>query len=130
MERVRRHERNRRAGALTFMTYLITFSCYGTHLHGDERGSIDRRHKGALARARGPEPALEAFERTEMPQPAYFLDERRRAIVLQAIRDACLRRNWDLCAVHIRTEHLHAVCRLMLPRRVSHNNSRRTAARR
>ena len=24
--------------------YLITFRCYGTWLHGDERGSIDRFH--------------------------------------------------------------------------------------
>jgi hypothetical protein len=23
--------------------YLITFCCYGTWLHGDERGSVDRR---------------------------------------------------------------------------------------
>jgi len=25
------------------LAYLITFRCYGTWLHGDERGSIDRR---------------------------------------------------------------------------------------
>ena len=24
--------------------FLITFRCYGTWLHGDERGSIDRGH--------------------------------------------------------------------------------------
>ncbi|HEX4135855.1 MAG TPA: hypothetical protein VHY84_14670 [Bryobacteraceae bacterium] len=26
------------------MRYFITFSCYGLHLHGDESGSVDRRH--------------------------------------------------------------------------------------
>jgi hypothetical protein len=26
------------------MTYLITFFCYGAHLHGDERGTVDRHH--------------------------------------------------------------------------------------
>ena len=26
------------------LAYLITFRCYGTWLHGDERGSIDRFH--------------------------------------------------------------------------------------
>jgi hypothetical protein len=26
------------------MTYLITFACYGCHLHGEERGSVDRKN--------------------------------------------------------------------------------------
>ena len=26
------------------MTYLITFACYGCHLHGSESGSVDREH--------------------------------------------------------------------------------------
>ena len=26
------------------LAFLITFRCYGTWLHGDERGSIDRRN--------------------------------------------------------------------------------------
>jgi len=26
------------------VTYLITFACYGSHLHGDESGSVDRNH--------------------------------------------------------------------------------------
>src|SRR6266446_4923630 len=26
------------------VTYLITFACYGCHLHGSESGSVDREH--------------------------------------------------------------------------------------
>jgi hypothetical protein len=26
------------------VTHLITFACYGCHLHGDESGSVDREH--------------------------------------------------------------------------------------
>jgi hypothetical protein len=26
------------------LAHLITFRCYGTWLHGDERGSVDRAH--------------------------------------------------------------------------------------
>ena len=26
------------------MIYLVTFACYGCHLHGDESGSVDRNH--------------------------------------------------------------------------------------
>ncbi len=28
--------------------FLITFRCYGTWLHGDERGSVDRRYYNRL----------------------------------------------------------------------------------
>ena len=30
--------------SVTFVTYLITFACYGWHLHGDPFGSIDPAH--------------------------------------------------------------------------------------
>jgi hypothetical protein len=26
------------------LAYLITFRCYGTWVHGDDRGSMDRKH--------------------------------------------------------------------------------------
>ena len=29
--------------------YLVTFRCYGTWLHGDERGSFDRHHRVCFA---------------------------------------------------------------------------------
>src|SRR6266446_2234497 len=35
------------------LAYLITFRCYGTWLHGDERGSMDRKRNGAVARPCG-----------------------------------------------------------------------------
>jgi hypothetical protein len=28
----------------TPLAYFITFTCHGTWLHGDERGSVDRGH--------------------------------------------------------------------------------------
>ena len=31
---------------VTSMTYLITFACYGCHLHGEETGSVDPAHNG------------------------------------------------------------------------------------
>jgi hypothetical protein len=30
------------------LAYLITFRCYGTWLHGDDRGSVDREHNVPL----------------------------------------------------------------------------------
>ena len=31
---------------LGFVVYLLTFCCYGTHLRGDEKGSVDRAREG------------------------------------------------------------------------------------
>ena len=37
--------------------YLITFRCYGTWLHGDERGSVDRFHNWYGTPTFSPNPA-------------------------------------------------------------------------
>jgi REP element-mobilizing transposase RayT len=91
------------------MTYLITFSCYGSHLHGDERGSVDRFHNVVGALARPSEPALRRFERREMNEEPYLLDKNRREIVLHAIVDVCVFRGWELLAAHVRQNHVHVV---------------------
>ena len=91
------------------MTYLITFTCYGCHLHGDERGSVDRQHNlpGSplvKADARGV-----LTERHLMDQPPYLMDERCRQAVLAAIVDRCAQQRWELLAAHVRTNHVHLV---------------------
>ena len=57
------------------VTYLITFACYGTHLHGDESGSVDRRHNQPGSRAIDADPGRAALERRLMNQLPYALDE-------------------------------------------------------
>ena len=91
------------------LTYLITFGCYGTHLHGDDRGSVDRRHNQPGTRVMAPDDRLIAAERYLMDQPADRLDAQRRDIELNAIRKTCEHRGWTLLAAHVRTEHVHAV---------------------
>ncbi len=93
----------------TCVTYFITFSCYGARLHGGEPGSIDPSHNQPGGRTRPTEPHLERFERSEMKQPHYLLDEPRRAIVLASIIDACQHRGWELLAAHVRESHVHTV---------------------
>jgi REP element-mobilizing transposase RayT len=44
-----------------------------------------------------------------MEAAAYMLDDIRRRAVLNAIRQACLYKSWNLIAVHVRTNHVHAV---------------------
>jgi REP element-mobilizing transposase RayT len=91
------------------VTYLVTFSCYASHLHGDPLGSVDRNHNLPGSRARGDEPALLGFERKHLTQAPYLLDEPRRAIVLSAIQSVCQYRGWKLFAAHVRQNHVHIV---------------------
>jgi hypothetical protein len=95
--------------ALPEVTYLVTFSCYGAHLHGDPGGTVDRDHNQPGSPTRGDEPALLHFEKKRMIQRPYLLDERRRAIVLTAIQSVCRYRGWKLFAVHVRQNHVHVV---------------------
>jgi len=91
------------------MHYLITFSCYGCHLHGDETGSVDRDHN--LPRSRLVEPDLKRRkgEREHMEASPYQMDQLRRDNVLSAIQSVCAHRLWTLYAAHVRTNHVHVV---------------------
>ena len=93
------------------LAYFITFTCYGTWLHGDDRGSVDLTHN------RYGDPVLPAdadrfaSQRAALRDPPYRLDEPRRAIVVRAIREVALEQRWDLLAVHARSNHVHVVVR-------------------
>jgi hypothetical protein len=56
------------------VTYLITFACYGTHLHGDDTGSIDIKHNQYGNRSIAADPGRLALERRLMTQPSYTMD--------------------------------------------------------
>ncbi len=53
------------------MRYLITFTCYGARIHGDESGSVDREHNlfGTLPLEANSERVR--TERHRMNQPSY-----------------------------------------------------------
>jgi hypothetical protein len=91
------------------MTYFITFSCYGSHIHGDLRGSVDRDHNhfgGPLAK---PNRERMSAELRLMDQPPYEMDEPRRQAVLAGILDRCHSGYWHMMAAHVRSNHVHAV---------------------
>ena len=91
------------------LAYLITFRSYGTWLHGDERGSIDR-YNNTFGQPRMPEDSiLENQQRAKLKSPPVLLDEFQRPVVKQAIKDVCFHRRWRLLAVNVRTNHAHAV---------------------
>jgi REP element-mobilizing transposase RayT len=91
------------------MTYLITFSCYGCHLHGDEAGSVDPDHNIVGSRVIDANPKRTGWVRSRMDQAPYSMDRDRRQEVLSSLVERCLYRRWGLLAAHVRTNHVHLV---------------------
>ena len=89
--------------------YLITFTTYGAHLHGDKRGSINRKTETPDKKFIPPNPLYENLRRTQMKHKAVLLDAPMRATVQQAIEAECKHRGYGLAAVNVRTNHAHAV---------------------
>ena len=97
------------------MTYLITFACYGCHLHGSESGSVDSGHNAPGTPTLATDSARAAAEAERMDQPPYHLDQIRRDAVLEAIQEVCVHRGWSLLAAHVRSNHVHTVVEAETP---------------
>jgi hypothetical protein len=91
------------------VAYLITFRCYGTWLHGDERGSVDRHHRVYGTPGLQPSAMRRQHDRDLLKQPPVKLNANQRPLVESAIRETCLIRHWQLWTVNVRTNHVHAV---------------------
>jgi REP element-mobilizing transposase RayT len=92
------------------LAYLITFRCYGTWLHGEERGSIDRKNYNRYGTADMPtNTRVFADEMAELKNPAVLLDRAQRDVVESAIREVCEHRAYVLHALNVRTNHVHSV---------------------
>ncbi len=92
------------------LAYLITIRCYGTWLHGDPRGSMDRKehHQHGGAKIKPNKKLIEA-EEAEFKQPPFALTASQRTIVERAISEVCDHRGYQLLAVNARSNHVHSV---------------------
>ncbi|MEQ1762365.1 MAG: hypothetical protein ABL984_04365 [Pyrinomonadaceae bacterium] len=91
------------------IAYLITFRTYGTWLHGDERGAIDKYHNKYGAPRAVESRRREEIHRERLKSPPFRLDARSRTIVEKAIHDVCEFREWSLLGLAVRTNHVHSV---------------------
>jgi REP element-mobilizing transposase RayT len=91
------------------LAYFITFTTYGTWLHGKSPGSVDRQHNVPGTEFLPANAELELARRQTLRHEPYYLDETRRGIVLRTIQEVAAHRKWMLWAVHVRTNHVHAV---------------------
>jgi REP element-mobilizing transposase RayT len=91
------------------LAYLITFNTYGSWLHGDRRGSVDRFHNRYGTPRLPPNPLREGYERGLLRQPPVRLTQPQRRVVMNAIKELCMEKGWSLWAVNARSNHVHTV---------------------
>ena len=91
------------------LAYLLTFTGYGTWLHGDERGSVDKEHNAPATPVLPPDPQRHAHEWNELAESPYHLDGPRRQVSLHALCEIAQRKGWMLHAAHVRSNHVHLV---------------------
>jgi len=89
--------------------YFVTFTCYGTWLHGDARGSVDREHNDWQAPPLEPDEERERQAFTLLKHSPVKLGPRQRQTVCQAIQEVCQHRGWRLHALNVRTNHVQVV---------------------
>ena len=90
--------------------YLITFRCYGTWFHGDEKGSMDRRKYNRFGTPNIPStPKWQMMEIAKVISEPFDLGAAERSVVDDAIREVCLVRGYLLYGLNVRTNHVHTV---------------------
>jgi REP element-mobilizing transposase RayT len=91
------------------VAYFITFTTYGTWLHGRAPGSVDREHNVPGTPFLPADVVHEDAQRDRLGQSEYRLDALRREVVLRTILEVARHRGWRVWAVHVRTNHVHVV---------------------
>ena len=98
------------------LAYLITFRSYGTWLHGDERGSVDRFHNQYRSPRLPPDRERVEHSRSQLSGEIVTFNAKQRESVELAIRETCEVRKWILRAMNVRTNHVHVVVSIGITR--------------
>ncbi len=93
---------------MTFpLAYHITFGTYGTRLHGDERGTVDRRQNTPGEPIIGRDDDWQQLEASQLNFPPVQLSDEQRLYVEQIIPAICARGGWAYHTCAARRDHLH-----------------------
>ena len=93
------------------LAHFLTLHGYGTKLHGDAGGTVDRTRNRFGEPVLPPHAGLAAARRARMVQPPMTFAAAARSALLGAVEKTCEHRGWPLLALHVRTTHLHVVLR-------------------
>lgn len=91
------------------LAYMLTWTTYGTWMHGDKRGSVDRNNACHGMEYLLPDPRREDACQKLMKSPPVVLLPEQRQIIEQAIERHCAIRDWMLIAVNCRSNHIHVL---------------------
>ena len=93
----------------TPLAYFISFRSYGTWLHGDKRGSIDRFHNRYKTPYMASSEIWRDYNQQHLRTKPLILKADHRKWIEAAIRETCDIRKWWLGAINVRTNHVHTV---------------------
>ena len=80
----------------TPLAYFISFRTYGTWLHGDKRGSIDRYHNQYGSPYIPPNEKWHCYNQKQLKTKPLILGAHERKVIEEAIAETCRIRNWSL----------------------------------
>jgi hypothetical protein len=85
----------------TPLAYFISFRTYGTWLHGDKRGSIDRFHNAYLSPYIKRNERWRDYNQQRLKAKPLILKAKQRRSIEAAIRETCNIRKWLLQAINV-----------------------------
>ncbi len=91
------------------LAYHITFGTYGTRLHGDPRGTVDRKANKLGDPIIGAEPDWERMERSTLRFPPVLLDPGSRSFIESVVPSLCDRGGWELHVCSAKPDHVHVL---------------------
>ena len=91
------------------LAYFITFRAYGTWLHGDGRGSVDRHHNRIGSPLIAPNEPWRKYNQSLLTHAPVKLRSRQRHWIEEALRETCKIRKWEFWTMNVRTNHVHTV---------------------
>ena len=89
--------------------YLITFRTYGSWLHGDRRGSVDRHQNRYGAPLIPPNQNWLHHNQRSLRYEPVKLTRTQRALIKKSIEQTCELRGWRMHITNVRTNHVHSV---------------------
>jgi len=91
------------------LAYFLTWTTYGTWLHGNPKGSVDRHNAACGMEFHPPNRDWEQASRNRMKHPKVVLSPKARKVVERTVCQHCEYRAWELIAVNCLPTHIHLI---------------------
>ncbi|MFG0307099.1 MAG: transposase [Phycisphaerales bacterium JB040] len=89
--------------------YFLTWTCYGTWLHGNQRGSVDDDNNRVGHAPIAPDAFRESARSNQLKHEPVILTSEARGAVDDAIRKTASHRKWTVHTLNVRSNHVHVV---------------------